>query len=309
MSFHTTVIIIIVTKEDFISLTQGFAKYQMSKNDFSVVRWKYFYPFNQPYTEFSIGDIIMFMDKFIVENLEQYISVSYACVVVANDPDREFEANEIPLSTPHCMFPALVSCKPKDCRESTYFDARYYQYNSNMNSRNVHMKLRIFYPTNALRFSYLHVNHSIKIGRMFIVSGFVKRITSDFIIVKLTDLDFISTNANTIQDVQVSTSSIASDNQSDIDLITEDVNSTTSQVLKRSHVIMSRSSKQSTSSSSVTSNSTTPFPTSITPININSETFQIQKEKINYVLKDDVLEYLHEQNVEEEQIKKEVRES
>ncbi|CAG8553919.1 14423_t:CDS:1, partial [Racocetra fulgida] len=212
---------------------------------------------------------------------------------------------------------------------STYFDAGCYQYNSSTNSRNVHMKLRIFYPTNAPRFSYLRVNHSVKIGRTFIVSGFVRRITPDFIIVELTDLDFISTNANTIKNVQVSASSVASNNRSDIDLIAEDVNSTTSRAPKRSCVITSRSSKQSTSSSSVTNNSTTPFPTSITPVNINPETVQIQKGKnklSNLALNcletivedniqdervcpedvsgDDDLEYLREQDVEEEQIKK-----
>ncbi|CAG8615177.1 3161_t:CDS:1, partial [Scutellospora calospora] len=57
MPSHTTVIVIISTKENFSSLTQGFAKYQISENDFKIVHWKYFYPFNQPYTEFSVGDI------------------------------------------------------------------------------------------------------------------------------------------------------------------------------------------------------------------------------------------------------------
>ncbi|CAG8630807.1 17312_t:CDS:2, partial [Cetraspora pellucida] len=128
------------------------------------------------------------------------------------------------------------------------------------------------------------------------------RITPDFTIVELTNLNFISTNANTIQNVQVSASSVALDNRPDIDLIAEDVDSTTSQVPKRSHIIMSRSSKQSTSSFSVTSNSTTPFPTSITPININPGTDErVCPEDVS---EDDDLEYLREQDVEEEQIKK-----
>ncbi|CAG8772024.1 11387_t:CDS:1, partial [Racocetra fulgida] len=212
---------------------------------------------------------------------------------------------------------------------STYFDAGCYQYNSNTNSRNVHMKLRIFYPTNALRYSYLRFNNSIKTGKTFIVSGFIRHITPDFTIIELTDFDFISTNANTIQNVQVSASSVASDNRSDIDLIAEDVESATSKPPKRSRIITSRSSKQSTSSSSVTNKSATPFLTSVTPAGINLKTVQIQKGKNKLsdlalnclettvednirdervypenVSEDDDLEYLREQDVEEEPKKK-----
>ncbi|CAG8841672.1 5060_t:CDS:2, partial [Racocetra persica] len=163
MSSHATVIVIIVTKDNFNSLTQGFAKYQMVENDFKIIRWKYFYPFNQPYAEFSVGDVVMFTGKFIVENLEQHIGVSNACVIASNDPDHEFQAEEIPLSVPHTMFLVLVTREPKERGESTYFDA------------------------------------GIKIGKTFIVSGFIRRVTSDFTIVELTDLDFMSTNVNVIQ--------------------------------------------------------------------------------------------------------------
>ncbi|CAG8633327.1 7408_t:CDS:1, partial [Scutellospora calospora] len=201
--------------------------------------------------------IVMFAGKFIVKNLEQYISVSYACVIASSDPDQEFQANEIPLSIPHCMLSVLVNHEPKECGESTYFNASCYQYNSSTNSRNVHMKLRIFFPTNAPRYSYLRANNSIKIGKTFIVSGFVRRITADFTIIELTDLDFVTTNINTIQNVQGSTSS---------------------RTPKRPRVIASRSSKQSTSSTPVV-NEPIPLPTSITPINTNLETVQVQKGK------------------------------
>ncbi|CAG8647845.1 17305_t:CDS:1, partial [Racocetra fulgida] len=77
---------------------------------------------------------------------------------------------------------------------------------------------------------------------------------------ELTNLDFIFTNTNTIQNAQVRTSSTSSDNRLNIDLIAEDVESTTLRALKRPRVITSSSSKQGTSSSSVTNNSATPFP-------------------------------------------------
>ncbi|CAG8471777.1 20089_t:CDS:1 [Cetraspora pellucida] len=82
-----------------------------------------------------------------------------------------------------------------------------------------------------------------------------------------------------IQNMQVSTSSITSDNHSDIDLITEDVESTTSRALKRPRIITSRHSNQSTSSPSVINNSSTPFLTSITTTNVNPKMVQIQKDK------------------------------
>ncbi|CAG8460550.1 10346_t:CDS:1 [Cetraspora pellucida] len=277
MSSHATVIIVIVTKDDFNSLTQSFTKYQMSENDFKIIHWKYFYPFNQPYTEFSVGDVVMFAGKFVVENLEQHIAVSCACVIVSNDPDHEFQAEEIPLSIPHSMFLVLVTREPKEHGESTYFDAGCCLYNPCMNSKNVHMKLRIFYPTNTSRYSYLRANNSIKTGRTFVVSGFIRRMTSDFTIVELTDLDFVSNSV--IKNVQTSFSSVASDNRSDIDLITEDIELTTSRAPKRPRILASRSSKQGASSSPIIDESAASFSSSAAPINTIPKTVQNQKDK------------------------------
>ncbi|CAG8770514.1 19434_t:CDS:1, partial [Racocetra fulgida] len=137
----------------------------------------------------------------------------------------------------------------------------------------------LFYPTNAPRYSYLRANNSIKIGRTFIASGFIRRVTSDFTIVELTDLDFMSTNVNAIQNVQTSTSSLASDHRSDIDLIAEDVDSTTSRAPKRPHILAPRSSKQGASSSPIINESAASSSSSVTPINTIPETVQIQKGK------------------------------
>ncbi|CAG8467884.1 7055_t:CDS:2 [Scutellospora calospora] len=182
MPLHATVIVIVATKENFNSLIQGLTKYQIMENDFKIICWKYFYLFNQPYTEFSDGDIVMFMSKFIVENLEQHFAVSHICVIVLKDPDLE-----------------------------------------------------------------------------------------------LTDFDFIFTNLNVIKDMQRGTSSVASNNYSDIDLITEDIESTTSRVQKRFCVMISRSSKQTTSSPPIINKFTTSFLTSVASVNTVPETVQIQK--------------------------------
>ncbi|CAG8799484.1 17317_t:CDS:2, partial [Racocetra persica] len=114
MSSHATLIVIIISKENSNSLTQGFAKYQSAEDDFKTVRWKYFYPFQKPYAEFSAGDIVMFVGKFIVESLEQYITVSHVNVIATGDSNQEFEANEIPFSISYCMFLVLVNRDPKE---------------------------------------------------------------------------------------------------------------------------------------------------------------------------------------------------
>lgn len=219
MPSHATFIAIIVSKENYNSLVQGLAKYQTAENDFKIINWKYFYPFNQPRTEFSTGDIVMFAGKFIIENLEQNITVSYACIIATGNPEQVFEASEIPISTPHCMFPVQINREQKEVGESTHFDTECYQYNSHTNSKKARMKLRAFYPTNAPIFAYLRTNNNIRMGRTFIISGFVRRVTSDFTVVEVTDVDFITNNANTVQSVQIGSSSGASDNRSDIDLI------------------------------------------------------------------------------------------
>ncbi|CAG8813746.1 25038_t:CDS:2, partial [Dentiscutata erythropus] len=195
----------------------------------------------------------MFTGKFVVENLDQYITVSYPYIIATGDSERAFAANEIPLSAPHCMFTIQVTRDPKELESSTYFDATNSQYNSVTNSKNVLMKLRTY-----------------------IVSGFIRRVTTDFTIIELTDIDFISTNVSSVQYVQESTSSNTSNNRSFIDLIAEDVDSTTSQQSKRTHIIMSRSSKQSTVPPPIVNEPETPITTP-TPVNIGPETFQSQK--------------------------------
>ncbi|CAG8830421.1 1624_t:CDS:2, partial [Gigaspora margarita] len=96
MPSHASFIAIVVTKDNFSSLTQGIAKYQTEKNEFKIVHWKYFYPYDRPYTEFSVGDIVMFTDKLIVENLEQYITVSSACVIASSNPKQVTDIDFMP---------------------------------------------------------------------------------------------------------------------------------------------------------------------------------------------------------------------
>ncbi|CAG8627543.1 2774_t:CDS:2, partial [Cetraspora pellucida] len=194
-----------------------------NEDDFNIIHWKYFYSFQKAYTEFSV-----------------------ASVIAVGDPAQEFEPSEIPLSIPYCMFTVLVSHESRELGDSTYFDASCYQYNSHTNSKNVHMKMRIFYSTNAPRFSYLRVNNSLKIGRTFIVSGFIKRVTSKFIMLEVTDIDFMTANVNITKNAQEFTSSTITDRRSDIDRIAEDTVSASSQTLKRPRRVTTRATKHNT---------------------------------------------------------------
>ncbi|CAG8790521.1 22911_t:CDS:1, partial [Gigaspora rosea] len=162
---------------------------------------------------------------------------------------------------------------------STYFEAGCYQYNSHTNSKNVHIKLRIFYPTNALRFSYLRANSSIQMGRSFVVSGFVSRITSDFVIFEVTDVDFMTSNVNVVQDVQPSITSTVSEHHSDIDLIAEDTDSNIPQAVKRPRRLTSRPLKQSSSLSTINDESAAPSQDPGSSTNIGTDTVRIQKNK------------------------------
>ncbi|CAG8593833.1 15945_t:CDS:2 [Dentiscutata erythropus] len=224
----------------------------------------------------------MFTGKFVVENLKQYVTASSICVIAEGERDHEFEASEIPLC------------------------AAYYQYNPYTNSRNVQMKLRLFYPTNAQRFLYLHANNSIKPARTFIASGFIRCVTSEFTIVEVTDIDFVTT-INTAQNVQSGSSSVASGHCSDIDLIAEDVDveSIASRAPKRPRILTSRSSKKDTNSSPTVQNRKGKGKLSDLALNclepVVMDNVQDRRVHIENASNDDDLEFLGEQEFEKEQ--------
>ncbi|CAG8574244.1 2383_t:CDS:1, partial [Scutellospora calospora] len=275
MPSHATLIAIVVTKEDSNSLTQGFAKYQADKDDFKIVRWKYFYPFEKAYTDFSVGDIVMFAGKFVVENLEQYVIASSVSVITVSGPNQEFGADEILLSAPHCIFLILVKRDSQSIRDSTYFDADCFQYNSFTNSKRVHMKLRILYPTNAPRFTYIHANNSIKSGRTFLVSGFVRRISPEVIAMEATDIDFMyASNAVVNHNVQEISSTTTSSHRSVFDEIIDEIESTISQAPKKS-VVLAKVSRNTAS----TPNFNKPIMSSSSLSSASTETTQLRKGK------------------------------
>ncbi|CAG8804090.1 33971_t:CDS:2 [Gigaspora margarita] len=78
----------------------------------------------------------MFTGKFIIENLEQFIIAFHITVIATNDPDQEYEADEISLNVPI--------------------------YNSFTNTKQVIIKLRILYSTHAPHSTYICSKNSIK---------------------------------------------------------------------------------------------------------------------------------------------------
>ncbi|RIB28170.1 hypothetical protein C2G38_2060016 [Gigaspora rosea] len=211
MSSHITLIIIVVTKEDSNSLTQGFAKYQP----------KYFYSFKNPYIEFS----------FVVENSEQYITASNVTVVATREPNQEFNAANIPISIPHCMLFVL--------------------YNPFTNSKNVLMRIRVLYSANSKCFTYLRANNSIRTGRTFLISGFFRYVSSDMTMKEATDIDFfIFPNAKMTFELEdkIFSSSSNSNNRLDIDLIIDEIESNTTLPLKKPRNLNSRTCNQDNAS-------------------------------------------------------------
>ncbi|CAG8651021.1 7360_t:CDS:1, partial [Gigaspora rosea] len=141
------------------------------------------------------------------------------------------------------------------------------------------MKLRIFYPTNAPRFSYLRANSSIRTGRSFIVSEFIGRITSDFVIFDVTDVDFMTSNVNVVQDAQPSITSTISERRSDIDLIAEDTDFNIPRAVKRPRKLTSRPLKQSSGLSTINDEPVAPSQDPGSSTNIGTDTVRIQKNK------------------------------
>ncbi|CAG8725915.1 7129_t:CDS:2 [Gigaspora margarita] len=69
----------------------------------------------------------MFTNKFIIENLKQYITVSYTCVIATSNSQQVFKTSKILFSTSHCIFHVLITHEQKEIGESTYFDAEPYR--------------------------------------------------------------------------------------------------------------------------------------------------------------------------------------
>ncbi|CAG8808115.1 43670_t:CDS:2, partial [Gigaspora margarita] len=215
------------------------------------------------YAEFSIDDIVIFTGKFIIKNLEQFIIASHITVIAAGDPGQEYEADKILLN-----------------------------HNSFTNTKCVIMKLRFLYPTHAPCFTYIYSNNSIKPGWTFLISGFIRYITSESIAVEATDIDFIyASNDNIAHNMHDSPSMTVSGHCSDFDMIIDEIESQVlqiSQALKKDHKLTTSSYSLHSMTfmynlnKSVTSNSdlSPSIETTQLPKEPNDEASDLKKQKL-----------------------------
>ncbi|CAG8471047.1 10245_t:CDS:2 [Cetraspora pellucida] len=119
---------------------------------------------------------------------------------------------------------------------------------------------------------------------------------------EVTDIDFVTTSVNMIQNVQGSTSSINTDHRSDIDMIAEDTESAASRTLKRPRRVTTKYSKQGASSSSASPVIVEPVASLSNPIPSTKTSATAQNRRGKKTLSDlalDLLEPIIEDNVQD----------
>ncbi|CAG8482265.1 8265_t:CDS:2, partial [Gigaspora rosea] len=88
----------------------------------------------------------------------QFIIASHITVITTSDLDQEYEADKIPPNVPYCIFLVVAKRNQQSIKKTTYFDTE------------------CFY---------------IKPGHTFLISEFIRYVTSESIAVEATDIDFI----------------------------------------------------------------------------------------------------------------------
>src|SRR5260364_441729 len=109
MPSHVALLVVIIFAKNGQSCSYGQAKYNLSKEGSQVIRWKYFFSPNEQPKVFTGGDLVLFSGKFIVENSEQCIAVTYSSTLDTGNPNHEFDITGVSPCIPHCMFLAVVN--------------------------------------------------------------------------------------------------------------------------------------------------------------------------------------------------------
>ncbi|CAG8713020.1 10765_t:CDS:2, partial [Gigaspora margarita] len=165
---------------------------------------------------FTSGDLVFISGKYVIENLEQCITISYTSIINNKNPNQSVE------------------------------------YNSITGSSDVKMQITVLYSSQATRFQkYLGTSGSnIKLENMYFASGLFKFSKSGQIIIKATDIDYLKTltlNYNTFKN----SSLINSRNRSIINIIADDIKSVSAQIpLKHADLLLIQTNCIKTGSSS-----------------------------------------------------------
>ncbi|RIB21051.1 hypothetical protein C2G38_2177659 [Gigaspora rosea] len=195
MPSHVALLVAIVSARNNQSCLYGQAKYNLTKET------------SQQPKIFTGGDLVFISGKFVVENSEQCVTVTYASII-DNNPSHEFDTTNIPPCIPHCMFSVVVNRKPKELREFIHFGVECTEYNSVTSNSSVNMQITVLYH-----------------------AGLFKISTSGKMMIEATDINYVKTAAITYN-AQENYSSTAPGAQSIIDIIADNIESKPNQVPK-----------------------------------------------------------------------------
>ncbi|CAG8567620.1 32753_t:CDS:2 [Gigaspora margarita] len=153
--------------------------------------------------------------------------------IINNNPSCKFDTTNIPPCISHCMFSVVVNRKPKELREFIHFSIEHTEYYSITSNSGVNMQITVLYHAGSLRFqNYLgHLGSNIKLDSMYLVSGLFKISTSGKMMIEAADINYMKTIA-VIYNAHENYSSTIPGAQSIIDIITNNIESKPTQVLK-----------------------------------------------------------------------------
>ncbi|RIB19755.1 hypothetical protein C2G38_2035809 [Gigaspora rosea] len=130
MVSHASLLVVIISVKSYCSCSFGLAKYKLTKELSQTIKFKYFFSTDQPPLMFASGDIVFISGKFIVENLEPCFTIAYSTIVNSDNPNREFNMSDVPISMPHCLYSVMVNREPKKVANFIHFGVETVEYNS-----------------------------------------------------------------------------------------------------------------------------------------------------------------------------------
>ncbi|CAG8727457.1 18521_t:CDS:2, partial [Gigaspora margarita] len=170
MPSHVALLVAVMSVKNNPLFSYGLAKYKVSNDISQTIRWKYFFSTNEQPQLFTPGDLVFVSGKYVIEKLEQCITILYASITNNKNPNREVESVE---------------------------------YNSVTGSSAVKMQMMVLYSSQATRFQkYLEL-----LARILRLFEFSK---SGQIIIEATDIDYLKTstlNYNTFENSSMINSS------------------------------------------------------------------------------------------------------
>ncbi|CAG8847713.1 45380_t:CDS:2, partial [Gigaspora margarita] len=101
MPSHVALLVVIISVKSSSLCSSGLAKYKLTKETSQMIQWKYFFPTNEQPQVFSSGDIAFVSEKYVVENFDQCLTVTYVNILDSGNPNHEFDTIDVPICIPH----------------------------------------------------------------------------------------------------------------------------------------------------------------------------------------------------------------